>query len=231
MNYVLFNPLADNSKGEADARKWALDNKVDGEFVSLLDIKDMVGFLDGLNQEDEVYLTGGDGTLNHVVFGLLDNGIRKPVGYISTCTLSEGALFVAQTEPLGAGDEVYYGFADLGEDGFLYGAEYDTYTETTEGADKSARVVTERQAFLYDDMDELIERTKTRRKSDEDYNEVVLDRYARNRPEPAQELLYPSYVIVFTDDPKKITERSKKHAAYFGVPILMIDPVKYGSKS
>ena len=155
----------------------------------------------------------------------------KPVGYISTCTLSEGALFVAQTEPLGAGDEVYYGFADLGEDGFLYGAEYDTYTETTEGADKSARVVTERQAFLYDDMDELIERTKTRRKSDEDYNEVVLDRYARNRPEPAQELLYPSYVIVFTDDPKKITERSKKHAAYFGVPILMIDPVKYGSKS
>ena len=65
MIYLLFNPLADNSKGEADARKWAVDNGVDGEFVSLLEIKDMVGFLNGLDSEDEVILTGGDGTLNH----------------------------------------------------------------------------------------------------------------------------------------------------------------------
>lgn len=163
----------------------------------------------------------------------------KPVGYISTCTLSEGALFVAQVGDLSDGDEVYYGFSDLGEDGFLYEAEYDTYTDVQPSRAKSGdesgetpmEVVTERQDFLYDDMDELIKRTKARKRpfSHDDYNEVVLDRYARNRPEPADELLYPTHVIVFTNDPGKISERVKKHAAYLGVPILMIDPARYRS--
>ena len=56
MTYLLMNPLANNSKGEQDARKWAADNGVDCEFRSLLDIKDLKAFFDGLAPEDEVWV-------------------------------------------------------------------------------------------------------------------------------------------------------------------------------
>ena len=61
---ILYNPLANNSKGEQDARNWAKENGVEGKFVSLLETQDMIGFLNGLDPDDEVILTGGDGTLN-----------------------------------------------------------------------------------------------------------------------------------------------------------------------
>ena len=46
MTYLLYNPLANNSKGDRDARRWAADNNVECEFTSLLDIKDMKEFFD-----------------------------------------------------------------------------------------------------------------------------------------------------------------------------------------
>ena len=46
MTYLLYNPLANNSKGEQDAGKWAYDNNVECEYVSLLDIRDMKEFFD-----------------------------------------------------------------------------------------------------------------------------------------------------------------------------------------
>ena len=81
MVYLLFNPLADNSKGEEDARKWAQDNGVDGEFISLLDIEDMVEFLNGLDEKDEVILTGGDGTLNNFANDVYGHELKNPVYY------------------------------------------------------------------------------------------------------------------------------------------------------
>jgi hypothetical protein len=51
MNYLLFNPLANNSKGEQDAREWASGESISYEFTSLLDIKDMKAFFDGLNAD------------------------------------------------------------------------------------------------------------------------------------------------------------------------------------
>ena len=64
MIYLLYNPLANNSKGEQDARQWAADNNAECKFTSLLDIGDMKAFFEGLSEGDEVILTGGDGTMN-----------------------------------------------------------------------------------------------------------------------------------------------------------------------
>ena len=64
MTYLLYNPLANNSKGDRDARQWATDNNVECEFTSLLEIGNMKEFFDGLGEDDDVILTGGDGTLN-----------------------------------------------------------------------------------------------------------------------------------------------------------------------
>ena len=81
MTYLLLNPLANNSKGEQDARQWAADNNVECEFTSLLDIKDMKEFLDGLKEGDEVILTGGDGTINRFANDVYGYEFKNPVYY------------------------------------------------------------------------------------------------------------------------------------------------------
>lgn len=82
MTYLLLNPLANNSKGEQDARQWAAENNVECEFTSLLDIKDMKAFFDGLKEDDEVILTGGDGTINRFANDVYGYELKKPVYYV-----------------------------------------------------------------------------------------------------------------------------------------------------
>ena len=56
MIYLLYNPLANNSKGEQDAREWARTNGVETEFVDLFDVDDMKKFFDGLPHEQLIIL-------------------------------------------------------------------------------------------------------------------------------------------------------------------------------
>ena len=82
MTYLLLNPLDNNSKGEQDARQWAAENNVECEFTSLLDIKDMKAFFDGLKEDDEVILTGGDGTINRFANDVYGYELKNPVYYV-----------------------------------------------------------------------------------------------------------------------------------------------------
>ncbi|MBQ6654846.1 MAG: hypothetical protein IJM79_04910 [Erysipelotrichaceae bacterium] len=82
MIYLLFNPLADNSRGESDARAWAGEHNVDCAFTSLLDIKDLKAFFDGLKKDDEVILTGGDGTINHFANDVYGYEFKNPLYYV-----------------------------------------------------------------------------------------------------------------------------------------------------
>ena len=82
MTYLLLNPLANNSKGEQDARQWAAENNVECEFTSLLDIKDMKAFFNGLKEDDEVILTGGDGTINRFANDVYGYEFKNPVYYV-----------------------------------------------------------------------------------------------------------------------------------------------------
>ena len=82
MTYLLYNPLANNSKGEQDARQWAADNGADCEFTSLLGIADMKAFFDGLGEGDEVILTGGDGTINRFANDVYGYEFKNAVYYV-----------------------------------------------------------------------------------------------------------------------------------------------------
>lgn len=82
MIYLLLNPLANSSKGEQDARQWAAENNVECEFTSLLDIKDMKAFFDGLKEDDEVILTGGDGTIIRFANDVYGYELKNPVYYV-----------------------------------------------------------------------------------------------------------------------------------------------------
>ncbi len=82
MIYLLMNPLANNSKGEEDARKWATENKVVCELKSLLEIEDLKDFFDHLKEDDEVILSGGDGTLNHFANDIYGYEFKNPLYYV-----------------------------------------------------------------------------------------------------------------------------------------------------
>ena len=62
MKYVLFNRLADSNGAEAAAEK--LKNQLGVCTVTEVGNIDYDGFLSSLTGEDEVYIVGGDGTLN-----------------------------------------------------------------------------------------------------------------------------------------------------------------------
>lgn len=82
MTYLLYNPLANNSKGDRDARQWATDNNVECELTSLLEIGNMKEFFDGLGEDDDVILTGGDGTLNRFANDVYGYEFKNPVYYV-----------------------------------------------------------------------------------------------------------------------------------------------------
>ncbi len=114
-----------------------------------------------------------------------------------------------------------YAFTDLGENGVLHAANYDLYT----GVDENG-VDTGRQDYFYDDLRELIAQT-------DDYNEVALDRFAKKNEvdAPFGGRLQPNYIVCFARDASEVGELAKKHAAYFDVPIVMIDPWRYWGNS
>lgn len=76
MIYVLFNPYANNKKGELGARE--LEKKFPSDELTFLDIsklENLSEYVSHLNHDDQIILAGGDGTLNHLVNRLQDISI------------------------------------------------------------------------------------------------------------------------------------------------------------
>ena len=84
MKYVLMNPKANNGLGEQDAREWAKCLNEEVTYVNVLETKDMKGFVLGLNPEDEIIVSGGDGTLNHFANDVADIEIQNNVYYVKS---------------------------------------------------------------------------------------------------------------------------------------------------
>lgn len=81
MKYVLFNPLANNKRGETDARTWAnAYGAADAVFQSVIGL-DYKKFFDDLKEDDEVTLCGGDGTLNYFVNEIYGYDFKMPLYY------------------------------------------------------------------------------------------------------------------------------------------------------
>ncbi len=159
---------------------------------------------------------------------------QKEIGYISTTLIANGALRLANILPeeLGDQDEVFYGFSRLGDKSIKAMCTTDSYTKVREvrrGYEKTPEITTAVQDVFYEDPEQLIkqnEKDTKQNRANYRHNEVALDRYSGN-PNERDGRLQPSEIIVFTDNQSKIGDLPKKHAAYFGVPIIMIDPNKY----
>lgn len=85
--YVLFNPIAGNHTGEAEAKKLAdCDALKEAElvFCDMTQIADYSAFFAKLFEEDKIILAGGDGTLNRFVNDTDGLSIPNEIYYYAT---------------------------------------------------------------------------------------------------------------------------------------------------
>ena len=78
MIHVLYNPKASNGRGltKSEELKSGLENCA---FHDILTVGDLPAFFDSLGEDDQVYLAGGDGTLNKFVNNLGDYEVKQPL--------------------------------------------------------------------------------------------------------------------------------------------------------
>lgn len=83
MIYILYNPLANNKRGaEANSELEKLFKEKEGKDALFLDVRKISGFNEfvrNLSGEDEVVISGGDGTLNHFINDVSDLNISQKI--------------------------------------------------------------------------------------------------------------------------------------------------------
>ena len=85
MIYVLMNPKANNGLGEINAREWAGKSlKEEPTFINVLETADMKGFLSSLDENDEIIVTGGDGTIHNFVNNVYDLKLKNKMYYVKS---------------------------------------------------------------------------------------------------------------------------------------------------
>jgi len=78
MLYILFNPLANNNRGEQEAKDWAKNYQKECELKRIIGLN-VVEFFKQLKNDDEVVICGGDGTLNRFVNDTYNYNFRNNV--------------------------------------------------------------------------------------------------------------------------------------------------------
>lgn len=98
MKYLLFNP---HSGGSGDSKRYAEEYSAKIEEVKLLDMTELSSykeFIGELAEGDEIYIFGGDGTLNRFVNGLGDLSLANSVYYFPTGTGNDFSIDVNKAE-------------------------------------------------------------------------------------------------------------------------------------
>lgn len=109
MVQVLYNPLSNNGKGgEAVEKLTPLfpDKKV--SFSDITKIDGMKNFISGLDKDDKLIITGGDGTVNHFINDLDGECPERDIFYY----------------PMGSGNDFFNDIKEKAKDGFVRLNEY-----------------------------------------------------------------------------------------------------------
>ena len=82
MKYVLYNPLANNKRGRQNAVTiMQLDPEAEYVFKDITAFNDVATFLEEANPEDDIIISGGDGTLNVFINQIGDRVLKNDVYY------------------------------------------------------------------------------------------------------------------------------------------------------
>lgn len=101
MKYMLYNPLSGHGKSHEIAEKFVKD--INGsELVDITDSTDFQNLMSTVGADDEIYVFGGDGTLNRFVNSIDDSEIEASVYYYPSGTGNDFSTDVGKdkaTEP------------------------------------------------------------------------------------------------------------------------------------
>ena len=102
MKYLLFNPLSGNGESRDYAAKFAEKLESEHNLLNMTEISDYAVFFSELKDEDEIYLFGGDGTLNRFVNAIGESEIPCAVYYYPAGTGNDFCVDIGKadaTEP------------------------------------------------------------------------------------------------------------------------------------
>lgn len=99
MQYVLYNPIANNNTGERTVREYLKDAVSDVEYIDITTVE-LCDWIMGRGADDSVILAGGDGTINRFVNALGDNEPPCAIDYAPTGSGNDFA------KDIGSGDKL-----------------------------------------------------------------------------------------------------------------------------
>ena len=96
MKYLLYNPLSGKGNSRQDAEKFSSPFVEDCQIIDVTEIGEYKSFVNKLNHDDELYVFGGDGTLNRFINGLDGEDPSFPVYYYPSGTGNDFSVSVGQ---------------------------------------------------------------------------------------------------------------------------------------
>ena len=133
---------------------------------------------------DLVVCSGGDGTFNETITGLMQADLQIPVGYIPSGSTNDfAASLQIPSDPVEAARQIVEGepnFYDLGRFGdryFSYVASFGAFTKASYSTPQSVKNLLGHMAYLLEGMQELSQIRKHHLKLTLDGNEVLEDDY------------------------------------------------------
>ena len=114
------------------------------------------------NEYDRVVVCGGDGTLNEVITGLMNTGVKCTLGYIPSGTLNEwsSGLHIARDIPTAAkdiinGEMVELDIGKFDDKYFSYTASFGAFTEASYSAPQDIKNVLGQAAYFFEGIKSL----------------------------------------------------------------------------
>ena len=84
MKFLLYNPLCGTGNSREEAEAYSIVCNGNNKVLDMTEISSYKDFLEILGEGDEVYIFGGDGTLNRFVNGIGDTRIMNSIYYYPT---------------------------------------------------------------------------------------------------------------------------------------------------
>lgn len=103
MRHILMNPKSNNGRGEQEVREYC-SGMAGIVYHNVLEMNDKKIFFDSLNSDDEVFLFGGDGTLNHFINDLRGYNLKNQVYYVKS---GSGNDFYRDAEKYAENDRIH----------------------------------------------------------------------------------------------------------------------------
>ena len=133
---------------------------------------------------DLVVCSGGDGTFNETITGLMQAGLQLPVGYIPSGSTNDfAASLQIPSDPVEAARQIVEGTPnvyDLGRFGqryFSYGASFGAFTKASYSTPQSVKNLLGHMAYVLEGMQEISQIRKHHVKLTLDEGEVLEDDY------------------------------------------------------